>query len=122
MAWWEAFGVCGVLGGQMVGGGENGRSLMHGAAVAGRAVIAPELELAGWRRSVAELYARVRAEDDPEHGHALWRAGRDELFRDHPQSPLRSDDPLRTTGLPYWPYDPAARFELPLLAASEDRA
>src|SRR4249919_359597 len=74
-----------------------------------------ELELAGWRRSVSELYAAVRAQPSPERGHALWRAGRDELFREHPQSPLEPDDPLRATGLPVWPYDPRLRFSLPLL-------
>ena len=78
-----------------------------------------ELELAGWRREVSELYAAVRREDDPERGHALWRAGRDGLFRSHPQSPLPAGDPLRAGGLPYWPYDPSVRFELPLIAAPE---
>jgi len=77
------------------------------------------LELADWRRRVAELYAAVRAEPDPVAGHALWRAGRDALFRDHPQSPLAPDDPLRRAGLPYWPYDEALRFELTLRATSE---
>jgi len=77
------------------------------------------LELAGWRRAVAGLYAAVRAEDDPRRGHELWRQGRDELFREHPQSPLPPGDPLRAAGLPYWPYDPALRFELPLLPAEE---
>jgi uncharacterized protein len=72
------------------------------------------LELADWRRHVAELYASVRACPDPVEGHALWRRGRDELFRHHPQSPLPPDDPMRSTGLPYWPYDPALRFEVPL--------
>ncbi len=79
-----------------------------------------ELELADWRRVTSELYAAVRAEDDPQRGHALWRHGRDELFRSHPQSPLPSGDPLRATGLPYWPYDPELRFELPLLPAGRE--
>ncbi len=73
-----------------------------------------ELELARWRRAVAELYAAVRAEPDPATAHRLWRTGRDRLFRSHPQSPLLPDDPLRSTGVPYWPYDPDLRFELPL--------
>jgi uncharacterized protein (DUF1684 family) len=77
------------------------------------------LELAGWRRAVAGLYAAVRAADDPRRGHELWRQGRDELFLKHPQSPLPPGDPLRATGLPYWPYDPALRFELPLLPAEK---
>jgi hypothetical protein len=73
-----------------------------------------QLELALWRRQVTELYAAVRGEADPERGHARWRHERDELFRHHPQSPLGPDDPLRASGLPYWPYDPALRFVLPL--------
>jgi uncharacterized protein (DUF1684 family) len=78
-----------------------------------------ELELVDWRRAVAALYAAVRAEDDPRRGHELWRQGRDELFRSHPQSPLPPGDPMRATGVPYWPYDPELRFELPLLPAEE---
>ena len=77
------------------------------------------LDLSDWRRRVAELYAAVRDHADAAEGHALWRAGRDELFRTHPQSPLPPDDPMRETGLPYWPYDPALRFEVPLEAAPE---
>jgi uncharacterized protein len=75
------------------------------------------LELADWRRRVAGLYAAVRADQDPERGHAVWRSGRDTLFRAHPQSPLPPEHPLRETGLPYWDYDPALRFELPLVPA-----
>jgi uncharacterized protein (DUF1684 family) len=78
-----------------------------------------ELELVDWRRRVAGLYAAVRAEDDPRRGHELWRRGRDELFREHPQSPLPPGDPMRATGVPYWPYDPELRFELPLLPAGD---
>lgn len=79
-----------------------------------------ELELADWRRAVAELYAAVRTEPDPATAHQLWRAGRDRLFRTHPQSPLPHGDPLRETGVPYWPYDVAMRFELPLEQADPD--
>lgn len=75
------------------------------------------LELTEWRRTVAELYARVRSIADPAEAHAVWRAGRDELFTRHPQSPLLTDDPLRDTGLPYFDYDPALRFTLPVLAS-----
>lgn len=78
-----------------------------------------ELELASWRREVGELYAAVRAEDKPQSAHALWRVRRNELFRSHPQSPLPPGDPLRATGLPYWPYNPELRFALPLIPAPE---
>ena len=81
-----------------------------------------ELELADWRRRVNVLYAAVRAEDDPAAGHAEWRAGRDELFRTHAQSPLTADDPLRETGLPYWQYDPRLRFELDIAPVADGAA
>jgi uncharacterized protein (DUF1684 family) len=76
-----------------------------------------ELQLADWRRQVSELYAEIRAQKSAERGHQIWRSGRDELFRRHPQSPLPEQDPLRVTGLPYWPYDPDLRFALELLPA-----
>ena len=69
-----------------------------------------------WRREVADLYAAVRARAgaDPAAAHGLWRDGRDELFRSSPDSPLPDGDPLRSTGLPVWPYDPALRGTRPL--------
>jgi uncharacterized protein len=82
--------------------------------------VAAELELIDWRRRVAELYAQVRREIDPAVGHRVWRAGRDELFKWHPQSPLLPDDPLRATGIPYWPYDPRLRFVLALVPPDRD--
>lgn len=80
------------------------------------------LDLLDWRRSVARLYAEVRGQVDPRAGHQLWREGRDDLFRHHPESPLPVADPLRETGLPYWPYEPALRFSAPLLPADEPRS
>lgn len=79
------------------------------------------LELMHWRRTVNELYADVRETSDPTEAHALWRAGRDQLFRTHPQSPLEPGDPFRQTGLPYWSYDPALRIESVLQPAREPR-
>jgi hypothetical protein len=77
------------------------------------------VQVADWRRRVAGLYAAVRACADPAEGHALWRTARDELFRTHPQSPLPADDPLRESGLPYWPYDPTLRFVTPLVPTDD---
>jgi len=78
-----------------------------------------ELELVDWRRRVAALYAAVRSETDPEAAHGLWRAGRDALFREHPQSPLPAGSPLRETGLPYWSYDETFRLEVALTPVPE---
>jgi uncharacterized protein len=80
---------------------------------------AAALQLIDWRRRVAALYAAVRAEPSARDGHALWRRGRDELMREHPQSPLLPGDDLRRTGVPYWPYAPDLRFELALEPAAE---
>ena len=77
------------------------------------------LSLAGWRRQVAEMYGEVRRDGEPAHAHSLWRDRRDRLFREHPQSPLAADDPMRVGGIPYWPYNQALRFSLPVVPASE---
>lgn len=73
------------------------------------------LTLVDWRRRVAEIYSAVRSESDREAAWLRWRAARDELFQHHPQSPMADDDPLRRSGLPFWPYDPSMRFEAELL-------
>lgn len=78
-----------------------------------------ELQLADWRRHVFHLYAAVREQDHPAAAHQFWREGRDALFREHPQSPLSSSDPIRASGLPCWPYDPGLRFQLPLTRARD---
>jgi uncharacterized protein (DUF1684 family) len=68
------------------------------------------LTLLGWRREIARLYAGVRAAPEPSTGWEHWRAGRDRLFGDHPDSPL--DAAARTSfgELPFPPYDPDLRF------------
>jgi uncharacterized protein (DUF1684 family) len=81
--------------------------------------VSEQLQVTSWRREMAELYAEVRATPEPSDAHALWRSRRDRLFTAHPASPLLPEDPLRTTGLPYWPYDPALRWRLPIEDATE---
>ena len=71
----------------------------------------PSLSLLDWRRRVGALYAAVRDTEDPASAHALWRAGRDELFAGHPQSPLTQQARTSFPGLAVTPYDPAWRFD-----------
>lgn len=70
----------------------------------------PALQLADWRRQVAELYTRIRNESDPAAAWRDWRQTRDALFAGHPQSPLPSESRAAFHGLPCYPYDPALRF------------
>jgi uncharacterized protein (DUF1684 family) len=74
------------------------------------------LALADWRRQVAALYGEVRrvAESDPAAAHETWRRAREQLYREHPQSPI---PPLRRRAFSarHFPYDPALRFEVALL-------
>ena len=83
------------------------------------AMTSSALTLVDWRRRVSEMYAAVRDSGDPETAWSRWRLARDELFAGHPQTPLTDDDPLRGAGLPYWPYDPALRFDAELLPVAE---
>jgi len=62
-----------------------------------------------WRRRTFELYAAVRAGDDPEAAWHTWRDGRDALFAHHPASPLPEAARPGFAGLPYHDYDRSLR-------------
>jgi uncharacterized protein len=79
-------------------------------------VLTTSFEVLDWRRRVHALYAAVRAEADPPSSHAIWRAGREDLFRTHPASPLAPGHRLA-----YAPYDPALRWVLPVAEAPPER-
>lgn len=70
------------------------------------------LDLADWRRQVAQLYATWRAESvaAPETATAAFRAARDRLFAEHTQTPLPATERGRFEALPYFNYDPAFQF------------
>jgi len=73
-----------------------------------RDVAAERLELLDWKRRIFDLYRGVRADDDPARAWRTWRAVRDDLIANHPQSPV--DDPRRGQVSPsYFEYDPEAR-------------
>ncbi|KAB0681372.1 DUF1684 domain-containing protein [Aureimonas leprariae] len=70
------------------------------------------LALWDWRRRVTRLYAAAEAEPDPRRAWSDWRAGRDDLFANHSQSPLEPDARRGFVGLPFFAYDPALRFRV----------
>ena len=83
--------------------------------VQGDGSLQDRLTLADWRRRVAALYVQVRAmaASDPMVALHHWRAGREWLFREHPQSPLptggRADFRAR-----HFDHDPHLRFTVPV--------
>lgn len=87
--------------------------------VQGDGSAADRLSLADWRRSVSTLYADVRAMSatDPAIALAHWRAVRERLFREHPQSPVaeaaRADFEAR-----HFDHDPTLRFHAVLEPSS----
>lgn len=71
------------------------------------------LQLADWRRRIADLYGQVRAvaAADPAAAWEHWRSVREDLFRSHSQSPVPADARPAFSAR-YWRYDPHLRFEL----------
>lgn len=67
------------------------------------------LELADWRRQVAEMYTAVRQNCNEEEAWCDFRSKRDKLFATHPMTPLNAHQKERFTQLPYFPYNPAYR-------------
>jgi hypothetical protein len=78
------------------------------------------LELADWRRRIADLYGAVRAEaaHDPEAAWRLWRETRQALFQSHPQSPVPVADRAGFEAH-HWPYDARLRLDVELAGRSE---
>ncbi len=68
-----------------------------------------ELDLLDWKRHVFSAYADVRSASDPPNAWRRWRAARDALFREHPQSPLPAVRRDGFAGLTYFGYDPGFR-------------
>jgi len=75
--------------------------------------------LADWRRRIATLYAEVRATalSDPQVAHAHWRAVRERLYREHPQSPVPIERRERFAA-GHFDHDPDLRWELPIVPAT----
>jgi uncharacterized protein (DUF1684 family) len=78
------------------------------------------LELLDWKRRVFSLYEEVRRHPDPKSAWRHWGARRNELLRDHPQSPLPADRRRDFPGLELFDYDPGARATAEITAAAEE--
>lgn len=83
---------------------------MH-AAISGPAATRSDelLTLLDWKRRIFELYREVRRASSPEAAWRQWRQVRDELYREHPQSPLPDAVRASLGELDYFPYDAALR-------------
>ncbi len=76
--------------------------------------------LLDWKRRVFALYQSVRSTPDAEAAWNLWREGRDDLFRKHPQSPLPEAERRDFTGLQYFDYEPQLRVLAEVRAAEPE--
>lgn len=78
------------------------------------------LDLLDYRRQVFALYAliRTRGSDDPA-AFNQFKATRDDLFGNHPQTPLTAAQVAAFKGVQYWEYDPAYRVVAALAPATD---
>ncbi len=79
------------------------------------------IDLLDWKRSVFELYSKVRDSQNVEEAWTRWRESRDEFFHSHPQSPLPEEARRTFSGIEYFDYDPQARTLGEILPADEER-
>lgn len=79
--------------------------------VAGDGSAPDRLSLTDWRRRISTLYAEVRAMagTDPAAALAHWRAVRERLFREHPQSPVPAATRAHFRAI-HFDHDPSLRF------------
>lgn len=81
------------------------------------------LDLYDFRRRMAALYAEreaaLRAGEQEPGPFTRFRAGKDDLFKHHPQTPFGPEELAAFTGLRYFPYDAALRIEATLTPLSE---
>lgn len=70
---------------------------------------ADAVDLLEWKHSIFDLYAGIRVAADPQSAWRDWRATRDRMYRDHPQSPIPADKRADFAGCPFYGYDPSWR-------------
>ncbi|MGZ4344585.1 MAG: DUF1684 domain-containing protein [Solirubrobacteraceae bacterium] len=72
--------------------------------------VAATLSLLDWKRSIAALYAEVRAASNKHAGWRQWRDTRARLFREHPQSPVPASERGGYSGPHLYDYDESWRL------------
>jgi uncharacterized protein len=68
------------------------------------------IDLADFRRRVADNYAQARVAGAGPEAWAGWRLRRDEMFATHAESPVPADRRGTFTGMAFFPYDPSWRL------------
>jgi uncharacterized protein len=80
------------------------------------------LDLLDWKRRVNEMYRLARLAEGSLDGLIAFRATKDALFRDHPQSPLTPEARETFAGLPYFDHRPELRVECAIEAVPDDES
>jgi uncharacterized protein (DUF1684 family) len=85
--------------------------MVHTDWTAGDGSLDDRLSLADWRRRISALYVEVRAmaAADPAIALAHWRAVRERLYREHPQSPVPAAERAAFEAR-HFEHDPRLRF------------
>jgi hypothetical protein len=72
-------------------------------------------QLVDYRQQVYDIYSCVRDPAvAPKERWLRFRSDQDHLFKNHPQTALTAQQVSDFTSLPYFPYDPAYRYLLPI--------
>jgi uncharacterized protein (DUF1684 family) len=73
-------------------------------------VVASTLSLLDWKRTIAVLYADIRAASDKHLAWRRWRDTRERMFREHPESPVPASERAGYSGPHLFDYDPSWRL------------
>jgi uncharacterized protein (DUF1684 family) len=67
------------------------------------------IELLDWKRRISAAYREAADPADPAAAWRRWCEARDDLYTNHPQSPLPAEARTGFAGVRYYDYDPAFR-------------
>jgi uncharacterized protein (DUF1684 family) len=70
---------------------------------------ADAIDLLEWKHAIFGTYAGIRSAAEPEAAWRQWRAIRDQMYRDHPQSPIPAAARAEFAFCPFYDYDPSWR-------------